>query len=125
MIARHLMAIVAFGSTATSRCVGTVHPCGMGRWQRCATTPLFPVFPVFYPDVKEILGKPVVRDLTAISEPVDILDVFRRPSDLPPHLPDILALKPKVVWLQSGIRCAGCSVLWGGGALRSVGWCLL
>ena len=34
---------------------------------------------------------------------IDILDVFRKPSDLPPHLEDILQAKPKVVWLQSGI----------------------
>lgn len=27
----------------------------------------------------------------------------RKPSDLPPHLDDILAAKPKAVWLQSGI----------------------
>ena len=39
--------------------------------------------PVYYPDVKEILGRPVVRDLRAIRQPVDILDVFRRPQDLP------------------------------------------
>lgn len=35
---------------------------------------------------------------------IDILDVFRRPEDLPQHLDDILAAKPKAVWLQSGIR---------------------
>lgn len=34
---------------------------------------------------------------------IDILDVFRKPSDLPPHLDDILAAKPAAVWLQSGI----------------------
>jgi predicted CoA-binding protein len=34
---------------------------------------------------------------------IDILDVFRKPSDLPPHLEDILAAKPAAVWLQSGI----------------------
>lgn len=36
---------------------------------------------------------------------IDILDVFRKPSDIPPHLDDILAKNPlpKVVWLQSGI----------------------
>ena len=35
--------------------------------------------------------------------PIDILDVFRKPSDLPPHLDDILAAQPAAVWLQSGI----------------------
>jgi predicted CoA-binding protein len=61
--------------------------------------------PVYYPDVKEILGKPVVRELASIKRPVDIVDVFRRPADLPAHVPDILGMDPRpaVVWLQSGI----------------------
>lgn len=59
--------------------------------------------PVFYPDVTHILGKPVVRKLTDIQGKVDILDVFRRPQDIPVHVPDILKLRPDVVWLQSGI----------------------
>ncbi|KAI3426167.1 hypothetical protein D9Q98_008544 [Chlorella vulgaris] len=59
--------------------------------------------PVYYPDVKEILGQPVVRDLKQIQAHVDVLDVFRRPQDLQQHLDDILALRPDCVWLQSGI----------------------
>ncbi|HEX7665053.1 MAG TPA: CoA-binding protein [Polyangiaceae bacterium] len=60
--------------------------------------------PVYYPDVTTILGKPVVRTLAEIEGPIDIVDVFRRPKDLMPHLDDILAKKPKAVWLQLGIR---------------------
>lgn len=60
--------------------------------------------PVYYPDVTTILGKPVVRRLQDITPPVDMVNVFRRPSDLAAHLEDILAAKPKSVWLQSGIR---------------------
>jgi hypothetical protein len=61
--------------------------------------------PTYYPHVQEILGQPVVRDLKAIGEQVDILDVFRRQVDLPAHVPDILAMRPRpeVVWLQTGI----------------------
>jgi predicted CoA-binding protein len=59
--------------------------------------------PVYYPDVVEILGEPVYRALAEIPEPVDMVNVFRRPRDIPPHLPDILASKPRVVWMQSGI----------------------
>ena len=33
-----------------------------------------------------------------------LVDVFRRSQDVPPHLDDILAAKPKAVWMQSGIR---------------------
>jgi uncharacterized protein len=60
--------------------------------------------PVYYPDVREILGRPVYRKLAEIPRPIDLVDVFRRPADIPPHLPDILAAKPKAVWFQSGIR---------------------
>jgi predicted CoA-binding protein len=59
--------------------------------------------PVYYPDVFEILGEPVYRKLAEIPEPVDMVNVFRRPQDIPPHLPDILAAKPRVVWMQLGI----------------------
>lgn len=60
--------------------------------------------PVYYPEVTTILERPVVRSVAAIEGEIDILDVFRRAEDLAQHLPDILAKKPKVVWLQSGIR---------------------
>ncbi|MDC0740328.1 CoA-binding protein [Polyangium mundeleinium] len=60
--------------------------------------------PVYYPDVTRILGQPVYRRLADVPGEIDILDVFRRPSDLPPHVDDILAMRPKAVWFQSGIR---------------------
>jgi hypothetical protein len=33
-----------------------------------------------------------------------MVNVFRRPRDIPPHVDDIIAAKPKVVWFQLGIR---------------------
>src|ERR687891_641578 len=35
---------------------------------------------------------------------VDLVNVFRRSQDIPPHLDDILAKRPRAVWFQSGIR---------------------
>jgi hypothetical protein len=64
---------------------------------------IFPV-PVYYPEATKILGQPVTRTVAAIGERVDLVDVFRKASDLPPHLDDLLAAKPRAVWLQSGIR---------------------
>jgi predicted CoA-binding protein len=64
---------------------------------------LIPV-PVYYPEVTEILGVPVVRRVQDVAGPVDILDVFRRAEDLAQHLDDIVAKRPQVVWLQSGIQ---------------------
>ena len=60
--------------------------------------------PVYFPDVREILGKPVFRTVAAIGRPVDMVNVFRRPNDIPQHVDDILAAKPKSVWFQLGIR---------------------
>ncbi|MGQ0621807.1 MAG: CoA-binding protein [Panacagrimonas sp.] len=60
--------------------------------------------PVYYPELQSILGRRVYRRLADIPGDIDLLDVFRRPSDLPGHLEDILASRPKAVWLQLGIR---------------------
>ena len=60
--------------------------------------------PVYYPDVTQILGKRVFRKLTDISGPIDMVNVFRRPKDIPQHVEEILAVKPKSVWFQLGIR---------------------
>jgi len=60
--------------------------------------------PVYYPDVTEILGQRVYRKLVDVPGEIDLVDVFRKPSDLAAHLDDILAKKPKAVWLQLGIR---------------------
>lgn len=60
--------------------------------------------PVYYPEVTEILGKPVYRDLTQIPDEIDLLNVFRRSEDVSKHTQDILAKKPKAVWFQLGIR---------------------
>ena len=60
--------------------------------------------PVYYPDVTEILGKPVYRKVADIPQAVDMVNVFRRSEDVPPHVDDILAKKPKSVWMQLGIR---------------------
>jgi predicted CoA-binding protein len=59
--------------------------------------------PVYYPEVTEILGEPVYRSISAIPGDVDMVNVFRRPKDLAGHLDDILAKRPKSVWLQLGI----------------------
>lgn len=59
--------------------------------------------PVYYPDVRTILGQPVFRRVADVPGPIDCVDVFRRPKDLATHLDDLRAAKPRSVWLQSGI----------------------
>jgi len=60
--------------------------------------------PVYYPGVQEILGRPVYRRLADVPGEVDLVDVFRRAQDIPPHLDDLLAKRPRAVWFQLGIR---------------------
>jgi len=61
--------------------------------------------PVYYPDVKAILGRKVFRLVASIPPPpIDLVDVFRRSSDLRQHLPDLLLARPRAVWFQLGIR---------------------
>lgn len=62
------------------------------------------VNPVF--SGEDLLGEPVRRTLAEIAEPVDIVDVFRRAEQIPSHVEDILAMKPRprVVWFQLGIK---------------------
>ena len=60
--------------------------------------------PVYYPTIVEILGQPVYRRVVDVTPPVDLVLVFRRSHDIPPHLDDLIAARPRAVWFQSGIR---------------------
>ncbi|MFN2510827.1 MAG: CoA-binding protein [Pyrinomonadaceae bacterium] len=73
------------------------------RYLESAGFQIIPV-PVYYPQVTHILGQKVYRKLIEIPVDVDLVNIFRRSQDVPAHLDDILAKKPKAVWLQSGIR---------------------
>ena len=64
---------------------------------------LIPV-PVYYPDATEILGEPVYRSVSAVPGKVDLVVVFRRSADVPPHVDDLVQARPDAVWMQSGIR---------------------
>ncbi len=60
--------------------------------------------PVYYPEVTEILGEKVYRKIADVPGDVDMVNVFRRSRDVAPHVDDIIAKKPKSVWMQLGIR---------------------
>src|SRR5882724_11564849 len=51
-----------------------------------------------------LFGEEVRATLRAIGEPIDLVDVFRRPEHLLEHVDDILAMQPhpRVVWFQLG-----------------------
>jgi uncharacterized protein len=60
--------------------------------------------PTYFPDVQQILGEPVYRQLADVPGAVDMVVVFRRPQDIPGHVDDIIGKKPRTVWFQAGIR---------------------
>ena len=60
--------------------------------------------PVYYKDLTEMQGEKVYRKLADIPGDIDMVNVFRRPVDIPPHVDDIIAKRPKSVWFQLGIR---------------------
>ncbi|MGH6926420.1 MAG: CoA-binding protein [Propylenella sp.] len=55
---------------------------------------------------KEILGRPVYELLAAVPEPIDMVDIFRSSEYAPRIVEEALSLKPrpKVIWMQLGIR---------------------
>jgi len=63
--------------------------------------------PVYFPDVTEILGQKVYRKLADIPGDIDLVEIFRRSHKIPEHVDDILAKRPKAVWMQLGIRNDG------------------
>jgi predicted CoA-binding protein len=74
----------------------------VSKYMQNAGYTIIPV-PVYYPEVTEILGERVYRKLTDIPAEVDMVNVFRRPHDIPQHVDDIIAKGPKSVWFQLGI----------------------
>ena len=60
--------------------------------------------PVYYPEVQQILGRQVYRKLADVPGDIDLVDVFRRSKDVPGHVEDLLAKRPRAVWMQLGIR---------------------
>jgi predicted CoA-binding protein len=55
------------------------------------------------PRLTSILGRPVYPSLADVPGPPDIVDVFRRQSDVPGVLDDAVAARARVFWLQLGL----------------------
>lgn len=55
------------------------------------------------PKYDEILGEKCYPTLSAIPEPVDLVDVFRKPADTPEIAREAVAIGAKTLWLQIGV----------------------
>jgi uncharacterized protein len=62
----------------------------------------YEVIPV-NPTTDEILGKKSYPDLSSVPEKIDVVQVFRRPEDVPPVVDEAIKVGAKVVWMQEGI----------------------
>ena len=54
----------------------------------------------------EVFGIPMLPSLDQVPEPIDIVDVFRRPEHTPPAARDAVAVGARALWLQLGIASA-------------------
>ena len=74
------------------------------------------------PKVQSLFGLDAVPNLDALSEPVDLVNLFRATEHIPGHVDEILAMspRPKAVWMQLGVyhgpsaarlRAAGIAVI--------------
>ena len=68
---------------------------------------IFPVNPKLAG--QSLHGQIVVATVGDLAQPVDVIEVFRRPVFLPGHAEEILSMpwRPRVVWFQLGIRHDG------------------
>lgn len=55
------------------------------------------------PTADEILGEKAYPDLESVPETIDVVQVFRRPEDVPPVVDSAIKVGAKVVWMQEGI----------------------
>ena len=55
------------------------------------------------PAITQVLGQKAYPSLRDVTEPIDVVDVFRRPEFVPEIVEDAIAVGAKVVWMQLGI----------------------
>lgn len=55
------------------------------------------------PTASEIMGERSYPDLQSVPEQIDVVDVFRKPEDVPSVVEDAIKAGAKTVWMQEGI----------------------
>lgn len=72
------------------------------------------------PAISSALGVPAYPNLRALPQRVDVVQIFRKTSEVPPIVDDAIAIGARVVWMQTGIinepaaaraRAAGLTVI--------------
>jgi uncharacterized protein len=70
--------------------------------------------------VPEVFGVPMLPSLDQVPEPVDVVDVFRRPEYTPDVAREAVAVGARALWLQAGIRSPVARAIAAEGGLRYV-----
>ena len=55
------------------------------------------------PKATEIFGEKAYPSLLDIPDKIDVVQIFRKPEDVPPIVEDAIKIGAKVVWMQEGI----------------------
>lgn len=69
---------------------------GVGRYLMEQGYRVIPVNPM----TDEILGQKAYPDLESIPDKIDVVQIFRRPEDIPPVVDSAIKVGAKVVWMQ-------------------------
>jgi hypothetical protein len=72
---------------------------GVGEYLKEQGYRLIPVNPT----ADKILGEKSYPDLESVPEKIDVVQVFRKPEDVPPVVESAIKVGAKVVWMQEGI----------------------
>jgi len=55
------------------------------------------------PNIDEVLGERAYPSLRDVTDPVDVVDIFRRSEFVRPIVDDAIAMRAHAVWLQDGV----------------------
>jgi predicted CoA-binding protein len=72
---------------------------GVARFLRSKGYRIVPV----NPNTAEILGEACYPDLEEVPAPVEVVDVFRRPEDVPGIVEEAVRVGAAALWLQEGV----------------------
>jgi predicted CoA-binding protein len=72
---------------------------GVAEYMQSAGYRIIPV----NPNEHQVLGEKVFADIGGISEPVDIVDIFRRSEFVPEIVEAAIRIGARAIWMQEGV----------------------
>lgn len=73
---------------------------GVARYMQAQGYTIVPI----NPDLSEVLGERAYPDLLSVPFEIDLVDVFRRPELVGPHVEEAIQKGAKTIWMQLGVR---------------------